>query len=237
MKIGIMALVAGMACAGSASADLVAYWNYNASTAGVSGGLGTLDQSYPFQANAGAGQITTNFTINTVAGTTAQNTGDLGTFGGDLGNALFGDPAGGALAMRAGSGVSGSPITNNGKYVQFELNLGGYASDVVLSYATRNTATGFQTQTWSYSTDGVTFTNFQVVSGLTTTFAVKTVDFGAANLGGAASAIFRVTFDGATNTGGNNRMDNVQFNATAVPVPGTLALVGVGALAVARRRR
>lgn len=239
MKIGMMALAAGLAFAGvgTASADLIAYWNYNASTAGANGGLGTLDQAYPFAANAGAGSITTNFSINTVAGTAAQNTGDLGTFGGDVANALFGDLAGGALAVRAGSGLSGSAVTNNGKWVDFGISTVGFGSDLVLSYATRGTATGFNAQDWSYSTDGVNYTSFSTIGGITTTFAVKTVDFTAAGLAGQANLHIRVTFNGATNSGGNNRLDNVQFNATRVPTPGTLALLGVGALAAARRRR
>ena len=239
MKIGMMALSAGLAFAGvsTASADLIAYWNYNASTPGVSGGLGTLDQAYPFAANAGTGSITSNFSINTVAGTTAQNTGDLGTFGGDLGNALFGDAAGGALALRAGSGISGSAVTNNGKWVDFGFSTVGFGADLVLSYTTRGTATGFNAQDWSYSTDGVNYTSFSTIGGITTSFAIKTIDFSAAGLAGQSNVHIRVTFNGATNTGGNNRLDNVQFNATAIPAPGALALFGLGALAAGRRRR
>ena len=206
MKIAMTALVAGLAAAGvsTASADLVAYWNYNASTPGSNGGLGTLDQTYPFAANAGTGSITTNFSINTVAGTAAQNTGDLGTFGGDVGNALFGDPAGGALALRAGSGLSGAPVTNNGKWVDFGISTVGYGADLVLSYTTRGTATGFNAQDWSYSTDGVNYTAFTTITGITTTFAIKTIDFSAAGLAGQANLHVRVTFNGATNSGGNS---------------------------------
>jgi len=46
-----------------------------------------------------------------------------------------------------------------------------------------------------------------------------------------------VTFSGATDSGGNNRLDNIQFNATAVPAPGALALLGVAGLIGARKRR
>jgi hypothetical protein len=240
MKIAMLSLVVGSAAllVSTAKADLIAYWNFNASTAGTSGGLGTVDQPYPFAANAGAGSISSNFSINTVAGTTAQNTGDLGTFGGDLGNALFGDLAGGALALRAGSGVSGSSVTNNGKYVEFGISTASFGSDVILSYTTRGTGTGFQSQDWSYSTNGgVSYTAFTSVGGLTTTFAIKTIDFTAAGLGGVSDLRFRVTVNGATNTSGNNRLDNIQFNATRIPTPGSIALLGLGGLAAIRRRR
>jgi MYXO-CTERM domain-containing protein len=46
----------------------------------------------------------------------------------------------------------------------------------------------------------------------------------------------RVTFTGATSATGNNRMDNFQFNADAIPAPGAVALIGLAGL-VARRRR
>lgn len=233
MKIRVLSLVAALAAAGSASADLVAYWNFNNSTASTTGGLGVLNS---FSADQGTGTLSTNFSINTVAGTNAENTGDLGTFAGSTVNAISPDAAGGALAFSAGN-RNGGPVTNNGKYVQFQINMASFGDDLVLTYATRNTGTGFQNQAWSYSTDGVNFTTLTTVSGLTTTFALKTVDFTAANLGGFSTVYLRATVDGASNTSGNNRIDNVQFNASAVPAPGVLALAGMGGVVALRRRR
>lgn len=233
MKIRVLALVAGLAAAGSASADLVAYWNFNNSTASTTGGLGVLNS---FSADQGSGMLSTNFSINTVAGTNAENTGDLGTFSGSTVNAISPDLSGGALAFSAGN-RNGGPVNNNGKWIQFAISTSSFGSDLVLTYATRNTSTGFQTQTWQYSTDGVTFNTWQVVSGLTTTFALKTVDFTGANLGGASTLYIRAVVDGGSNTSGNNRIDNVQFNASRIPAPGSLALLGLGGLVVGRRRR
>ena len=36
---------------------------------------------------------------------------------------------------------------------------------------------------------------------------------------------------------GNNRWDNIQINADAVPAPGSIALVGLAGLVAGRRRR
>jgi MYXO-CTERM domain-containing protein len=47
----------------------------------------------------------------------------------------------------------------------------------------------------------------------------------------------RMTLSGATNSSGTFRLDNVQFNATPVPAPGAMALLGVAGLLGARRRR
>jgi hypothetical protein len=47
----------------------------------------------------------------------------------------------------------------------------------------------------------------------------------------------RVTFEGATSDSGNNRIDNIQFNATAVPEPTSGLLIGLGTLACVALRR
>jgi hypothetical protein len=64
-------------------------------------------------------------------------------------------------------------------------------------------------------------------------------------LDGVDDAYVRVTFEGATSSTGNNRIDNIQFNATempalanSVPEPGCPMLIGVGAaLALSMRSR
>jgi hypothetical protein len=238
MKISVLALAitAGAAIASTANATLVAYWNFTASTAGTSGGLGTVDQTYPFAANAGSGNITSNFSINTVAGTAAQNTGDLGTFGGTTINALFGDPSGGAMALRAGNGVN-SGVVNNGKWVQFNISTSGFGSALVMTYATQRTGTGFNSQEISYSTDGVNFTSFTTLNAIPSSFGLQTIAFGASDVYGKANLHIRITLDGASNQGGNNRIDNVQFNAELIPAPGSVALIGLAGLIAGRRRR
>ena len=70
----------------------------------------------------------------------------------------------------------------------------------------------------------------------TTTLGVLTFDFtGITALDGNSLVVIRITLDSAGNAGGNNLIDNVQFNA--VPEPGSLALLGIAALVGLRRRR
>lgn len=213
--------------------DLIAYWNFNNSTAGSQGGLGTLAPA-GFNADQGAGTITTNIAINTVAGAPATNTGTLGTFGGDLINALNGDPTGGALAVQGGANQ-----VNNGRYIQFEFDASLYTG-IDISWAGRGTGTGFGSDaapnTIQFSTDGVTFTNLATYTSRQTTFQLYSFDFGS-SLDLASDAFIRIVFNGSSSTSGNNRLDNVQITGTLVPAPASLALIGMSGLVAARRRR
>jgi hypothetical protein len=59
---------------------------------------------------------------------------------------------------------------------------------------------------------------------------------GTSALDNAATAYVRVTFTGATSSTGNNRLDNIIFNADVVPAPGAVALLGLAGLVIRRRR-
>lgn len=240
MKI-YLAIAALVAAAGSASADVVAYWNFNNSTQNsTSSQLGVLNSTAPNQGSGtlsiGGGSPTVQFNTN-AAGTA---TGEVGTFSGNTLNALGGDLAGGALSFTASIGaVANNPVTANGAYVQFGLDMSIYQS-LVVSFATRGTSTGFRSGQLSYSGDGVTFTDFGPTwdGGASSTFFLVSRDLSAiTSLNGDSSVFIRLTLNGATGGGGNNRIDNVQFNATLVPTPGSLALVGLGGLVATRRRR
>ena len=235
MKKVLLAAVAVAALAGSAHADLLAYWNFNNSIAGnPSGNLGVLSgfNGTGWVPDAGSGLMTTDVTRNT---SETSPDGTFGTFGGDTLNALFGDAGGGALAVQ--NGTSGE---NNGKYVQFEVSTVGF-EDVILSYATRGTSTGFNTHSWSYSVNGGGFIPLTSHAAQnTSTWVLHTADLSAvAAADNVASLVIRLTFSGGstTSSAGNNRYDNVQINATQIPTPGALALVGMGGLVAARRRR
>lgn len=225
-----LALVAGAAIASTANADLIAYWDFNNSQTGVSGALGVLNPA-GFSAQQGSGTMSTNIAVNT--NNTTPN-GQLGTFAGSTVNLLAPSGSGGALAIQ--TGTSG---LNNGKYIQFAISTSGFGSALVLTYAAQRTSTGFTDHAISYSTDGVNFSALTTVNALPTAFALQTVNFGAADVYNKSSLIVRFTFSGGslTSANGNNRIDNVQFNATAIPAPGALALVGLGGLVAARRRR
>jgi len=235
MKNVLFATAAVVALAGSAQADLLAYWNFNNSIAGnPSGNLGVLTPAGgpTWAADLGVGSLSTNITVNT---SETLNNGTFGTFAGIALNALNLDPSGGALAVQSGAGN-----VNNGKFFQFAVSSLGF-QDVILTYATRGTSTGFTTHTFDFSTDGVNFFGLGTVPAVTTsTWAVTTLDLSSVSAAdNAANLIVRITLNGATSTNGlgNNRFDNVQFNATQIPTPGALALLGLGGVVALRRRR
>lgn len=139
-------------------------------------------------------------------------TGTINSFSGQEGGAL-------ALVGRAG----------NGSWIDFHFSTSGYR-DLSLSFATRGTATGFDTGLWSFSTDGANFTALTGINTATrnTTFLTRSVDFSPfASLNNAAEVVVRYTLSGATSDGGNNRLDNLVFQATTLVTGDALREVSV----------
>ena len=111
--------------------------------------------------------------------------------------------------------------------------------DFQVEYYTRGTSTGFTTHTWSWSADGENFTDVGVLLADTTgLYGERSVSFsGIGALNQADRAYLKLTFDGATSEVGNNRIDNLVVSADEVPEPASLSVLGLGALALIRRRR
>ena len=118
-------------------------------------------------------------------------------------------------------------------------------TDLAFSYAGRTTATGMRDLTWSWSTDGSSFTDLWTVDhhgdvGVNYVLVERDLS-GVTALNNASAVYLRGTFatqDGQSTptTAGNTRFDNVQF--TAIPEPTTLGLLlGVGGLLALRRFR
>lgn len=226
MKIAvILALAAAGGAASSASATLVAYWNFNA---GLSNGA-------LFPTPISATQSIGNAGVLRNLNVTASNILALVPSGASAHNglnALNSDPDGNDLAIQ--NGTSG---VNNGKSMTFEMSTLG-VQDIVLTMAARRTTSGFSSIDFSTSTDGTNFTFVGTLTGLNSSaYSLATFDLSAANsIENVALAYVRVTFQGTgTSAAGNVRIDNVQFNGT--PAPGALGLLGIGGLVAARRRR
>jgi endonuclease I len=200
-----------LACASSLLGDTVAYWNFNS--------LSITTASAP-----GSGGVPTTIAANQGTGTVSLTgwTGLVDDFSGSTINAISPDASGASLSLTSNAG--------NGSYIELQLNLADFG-DPVVTFATRGTSTGFNSGVWSYSVGGGAFTTISGVNTAmtSTTFALATVDLSAINaVDGQANVRLRYTLSGATNSTGNNRIDNIQVNATMTsdstpPVASTFA--------------
>ena len=235
--VGFASIVASVA-----SADMIAQWDFQTTTNGGTAIAASPATQKLFVANFGNGSLylngtngssdffepatgTTNTEINGFGGTTLNATGSMSTVTTGIAALAI---VGGAASVPAGT------FGANGKAMVFKFSMTGL-SNLAVSYAVQRTASGFTVQQWDYSTDGTNWFNAATVGAFPASFAVSSFSL-ASGLNNAATAYMRVTFTGATSATGNNRMDNFQFNADAIPAPGAAALIGLAGL-VARRRR
>jgi hypothetical protein len=164
----------------------------------------------------GAGTMTSNF-----------NPANVGFAAGTTNNARLGDPAGQALSLQGGTSNS-----NNGRNITVLVSTFGFAN-IVVSFATQGTGTGFNSNQFQYSLDGVTFVDFESAFAPTVAFGTVPVVFDLGSIPGLnnnPNVAFRIVFNGATTATGNNRIDNfvVEGASTTIPEPTTLALLGTG---------
>lgn len=234
MKLNILGVVASLflAAASAAHADLVAYWNFN--NLSTTGGVPSNANQTAYAPTQGTGSL------NLVGWTSRAGTSPphgISNFGGSTINSLNADPSGQSLALQAGT-TSGTP--NNGASAVFSFSLTGLL-DPTLSFATQRTGTGFNSIQLAYSTDGTNYTDFGSPYNPATSFALQSFDLSSIDsLDNQASVFLRLTFAGATASAGNNRLDNIQINAIAIPEPASVAgllLLGLTATTRMRRRR
>ncbi len=230
MNVKPILLLSAFAAAGSANALSLAVFNFN--DAGVSGTNSPANTSALFAVDRKAASVASAALSSNFAAANIVN------FGGSTVNADSGDVAGQALALQGGG--SSSPFPNNGAHLDLTVTAAAGQKLLLssLSFAIQRTATGFTTDTFSYSVNGgVSFTSLAAVASLPSAFAVKSVNL--SGIGLVNSIIIRDVLTGATSASGNNRFDNVVLSGTAqaVPEPATMAALGLGAVAMLRRRR
>jgi hypothetical protein len=175
----------------------------------------------------GAGTITTNLIAANIlfaAGTTN--------------NARQGDIAGQALSLQGGTGTA-----NNGRNLTFNVSTLGF-SNIIVSFATQGTSTGFNSNQFQYSVDGINFVDFGPPYTPLTAFGTVPLVFTLSSilaLNDNPNAAFRIVFNGASSATGTNRIDNfvVEGSSSEVPEPMTavLLLSGLGGLYKVKRRR
>ena len=161
---------------------------------------------------------------------------------GTTNNARLGDIAGQALSLQGGTSVA-----NNGRNITFNVSTLGF-SNIVVSFATQGTSTGFNSNQFQYSLDGISFIDFGPPYVPLSAFGSLPVVFTLSSILGLNNnpmAAFRIVFNGATSSTGTNRIDNFVVEGTAVdtnsavpePMSVMLLLTGLGGLYKFKRKR
>ncbi|HEX7294435.1 MAG TPA: PEP-CTERM sorting domain-containing protein [Pyrinomonadaceae bacterium] len=176
-------------------------------------------------ADFGTGTFTSDFNVANIlfaAGTTN--------------NARLGAPAGQALSLQGGTGTA-----NNGRNITFVVSTVGFAN-IIVSFATQGTSTGFNSNQFQYSLDGLSWVNFGSPFAPPSAFGSTPVVFNLSGIPGLndnPNAAFRIIFNGSTTSTGNNRLDNVVFEGTSatIPEPTTALLLFTGLTGILGFRR
>ncbi|MDQ1855239.1 choice-of-anchor I family protein [Chryseobacterium sp. WLY505] len=173
---------------------LIHYWNFNDNTSAA-----TVTTPASTLVNGSLAAIAGGTSVIDFAGGTGQN------FNLQNLNARNGDGSGTHLRFN-------NPI---GGALQFNLPTTGY-NNIIVKFTTRRSGQGAGTQTWSYSTDGTTYVQFQTVNPQDADPQLATLDFSAIQ-GANNNPNFKLKVEfSATGggTGGNNRFDNFTVDAT-----------------------
>ena len=170
--------------------------------------------------------------------TTTINAANILFAAGTTNNARQGDAAGQSASLQGGTGTA-----NNGRHLTFNVSTLGF-SNIVVSFATQGTSTGFNNNQFQYSLDGITFVNFGAPYTPATAFGSIPIVFTLASIVGLnnnPNAAFRIIFNGATSGTGTNRIDNfvVEGTPSGVPEPATMVLLltGLSGLYGIRKRK
>lgn len=191
---------------------LMVGWDFQTTSGGGTAAVAAPGSPTTYTANFGSGTIYLDGSFGSSAWTSLASSPQLTAFGGTAVNTS------GTSFSTTTTGSSCLGLANNsanGQKIVFKFSMVNKFG-LVVSYATQGTASGFTSQTWEYSTDGVNWTAAQIISSIPTSFATTTLNTITA-LNGVSTAYLRLTVTGATGPSGNNRLDNIQIRASDVP--------------------
>ena len=183
----------------AAEPDLFVYWNFNVNVPATD-----TNWSQPITSNIGDGELTYTLTqAYSFAGTTI--------------NGIDAEENGGSFSPRGGAGT-----VNNGEYFTLRFSTVGY-KDIVVSYPTRRTSTGFTHHEVQYTingTDWLTKELFDIssFSNSWVTGQILEIDFTSIESSNINPNFgVRVILTGASAEAGNNRVDNIRVTGMQVP--------------------
>ncbi len=167
--------------------DALYYWNFNDD-------VPEQWQQWPDTIYATTGQ-----------GFLTHNMPDAQSYKGSLLNTLENDIDGGSFVPRG--------IVCNQKHMILHVPSSGH-KNLVLSYATRGTQTGFDTQSIFYSIDGLNYDSLTSFMQQDFDWLVRYIDFSSLyNVNDNPNFKIKIVIDGASSHSGNNRFDNYKITS------------------------
>ncbi|MBL8874826.1 MAG: hypothetical protein JNM86_03410 [Phycisphaerae bacterium] len=177
-------------------------------------------------------------------GGTVNATGTVANFAGtSLGLPGSGSPPS-SPSSQSGS-QSLAIVGPDGGSITFSMSTLNY-SNVAFSFAAQRTGTGGANATVQYSLNGSSFTNLGIIvpgasspgfAGASINTSDYFFSFSNAAINNQSNIFFRILVAGASSASGNHRYDNLVVQGDLIPAPGVCALMGLGGLVAARRRR
>jgi len=232
VALTVFALLADGIAGRAASAALIAGWDFQTTTTGGTAVAGSPGTPKLYVANFGTGTLYLNGSEGSsdwfVPATGSTDT-QLNAFAGSNVNTAGTGFSTTTTSPAALAVVGGASNAANGKAAVFKFSMTGF-QDLVISLSAQRTSTGFATQAWEYSTDGTTYSSIGSLVGGSTAGTIQSSFTNSGTLtlptvtgfNNAANAYVRVTFTGATAPAGNNRLDNIQFNASTFSPPSAI---------------
>ena len=179
-------------------------------------------------AECGEGTIYADGTHGSSVWASSANSSAAGLYIGNTGTA----PATALCEVTtAGKSLQANGVAYNDSSWVFVVSTVDYVN-IQMSFNERGTATGYTTETWSHSTDGINFTIDTVMGNMSssTSWATPKGFNLPADANNQSTLYIKVTFTGATGTpGGNNRFDNICISGQSdLPITATPTISPLG---------